>query len=76
MISGDTVASRLVALVKDIQIDRGVRARIAWALRQLRERSVALELVGMLKDTQIDVVMRSDIAWALGQLGERSVARD
>ncbi len=65
-----------VLLAKDIQIDRGVRTRIAWALRQLRERSVALDLVEMLKDTQIADVVRGDIAVALGWLGERSVVPD
>ena len=76
MIGGDTITSRLVALLKDSRRDHFVRIDIALALRQLGKQSVAQDLVRMLKDSQITDVVRMDIAVVLGLLGEKSVAAD
>lgn len=76
MIGGNVVTSRLVTLLKDIQITDWHRDAIARALRRLRKGSIAQDLVEILKDNQIAESRRGRIALALGQLGERSITQD
>ncbi len=79
LIGGDAITSRLVTLVKDVQISLSVRSGIARALGELGELEeglVAQDLMGMLKNSQVDDEVRSDIAVALETLGERSVIPD
>jgi HEAT repeat protein len=68
-----SVASQLVTLLTDGQIDWLWRGNIAEALGTLGERSVAPQLVTLLTDERVDQYVRWSIADAMVALGEVSV---
>jgi HEAT repeat protein/GTPase SAR1 family protein len=68
-----SVVSHLAALLSNKYLNRVVRLRIAGALGQSGDRSIAPQLVSLLSDEQLDWTLRTFIADSLGQLGEQSV---
>src|SRR5262249_55499068 len=63
-----SVATELVRLLSDPQLDEDLQGRIAEALGHLGERSVAPALIRLLPDPHLDSVVRGRIAEALGYL--------
>ena len=65
-----SVASQLLGVLSNEQVNSSVRESIAEALGTLGDRSVIPQLLGVLSNEQVDSSVRASIAWALGTLGE------
>ena len=67
------MATELLALLKDEKIDSEVRRSIAYALGDIRDKTMTPELLALLKDEKIDSQVRKGIAYALGDIRDKTM---
>ncbi len=75
-IGGQEISTHLLALLRDQQLEEGVRREIAGAIGELGNKSMVPELLALLHDQQLEEGVRREMARAIGKRGDKSVVPD